>query len=986
MQDNGSGISPENYENVGMFLLSQRLFSSLIFSLFTALKHYTSKLSTYDDLTSLHTFGFRGEAISSLCALADFQIVTAQANQVPRANRLEFEQSGKLKKTQIVAGQKGTTASVDGIFKRLPVRRRELEKNIKREYGKVLNLLHAYATVSTGVKFSVRNTVGKTKNVVVFSTNGNKTTKENIANVYGAKTLSALISLDLELEFEPASAMKRAGEDKTNKILVRGHISRPVFGEGRQTPDRQMFFVNSRPCGLPQIGKAFNEVYKSFNVSQSPFIFADFQMDTTAYDVNVSPDKRQILLHDAAAMIESLKASLTQLFEDADQTVPQSSVKNKPSAKQSALSSLPGFVTARELAQNSDSGSPARDQIREGSAQLPDASQQSAISRFKNSQEPTGSPAQATPSPNRSLRTPRASAHSAASTPTVSQVDTSSVDIPDDDIPQHSSVNEEPDSSSALHEPSSQLSGSAETPTRARQASEETPNVIQNAFDRMRPRREPAELATITIGDRTITSMVGSGLPRKRIQEDPPLIKEPPRRKRRIHTPSRHNMFGDQMKAFAAPGSQVDAEAEDDSSFSDTGETVEEDQSVATDEDGEEQQEEEEEEDEQTQEAEAIEEEVDALEEDEENDEPVSSRASKDVDPSLEQEGPQETQISETDAGSEGTHQDDNLDESKKKAEEEATVQRLIHEAEETALLPEENNMKRANKMNKGATHRDATVQLVSTVDGSISRLKPQHALLQRILGERTTHTEAEVSEDGERTAEDKLSLTVTKNDFAQMRIIGQFNLGFIIAVRPGEAHDELFIIDQHASDEKFNFERLQAETVVQNQRLVRPQRLDLTAVEEEVVLENRDALEKNGFVVTVDESGDEPIGRRCQLVSLPLSKEVVFGLRDLEELIVLLSESVSVNAQSVPRPGKVRKMFAMRACRSSIMIGKTLTTRQMQRVVQNMGTIDKPWNCPHGRPTMRHLMSLGNWDEYDEFENEGLDPWRDYLGGDEDE
>ena len=252
-----------------------------------------------------------------------------------------------------------------------------------------------------------------------------------------------------------------------------------------------------------------------------------------------------------------------------------------------------------------------------------------------------------------------------------------------------------------------------------------------------------------------------------------------------------------------------------------------------------------------------------------------------------------------------------------------------------------------------------------------------------------TKKMQDEATDLGEKTAEDKLSLTVSKNDFAQMRIIGQFNLGFIIAVRPGEDHDELFIIDQHASDEKFNFERLQAETVVQNQRLVRPQRLDLTAVEEEVVLENRTALEKNGFLVTVDESGDEPIGRRCQLVSLPLSKEVVFGVRDLEELIVLLSESISTsNGLSVPRPSKVRKMFAMRACRSSIMIGKTLTSRQMERVVQNMGTIDKPWNCPHGRPTMRHLMSLGQWDEWDEFqETEGLDPWKQYLEGeDEDE
>ncbi len=72
--------------------------------------------------------------------------------------------------------------------------------------------------------------------------------------------------------------------------------------------------------------------------------------------------------------------------------------------------------------------------------------------------------------------------------------------------------------------------------------------------------------------------------------------------------------------------------------------------------------------------------------------------------------------------------------------------------------------------------------------------------------------------------AEERLSLTVSKEDFARMRIVGQFNLGFIIAVREREDQDveDVFIIDQHASDEKFNFERLQAETVMQVQTLAR--------------------------------------------------------------------------------------------------------------------------------------------------------------------
>lgn len=865
-----------------------------------------------------------------------------------------------------------------GIFKRLPVRRRELEKNIKREYGKVLNLLHAYACISNGVRFSVRNTVGKTKNVVVFSTNGNRTTKENIANVYGAKTLSALIPLDLELEFEPSAATRRAGDaEQSNKMAVRGHISRPVFGEGRQTPDRQMFFVNSRPCGLPQIAKAFNEVYKSFNVSQSPFIFADFQMDTNAYDVNVSPDKRTILLHDAGALIESLKTSLTQLFEAADQTVPQSQVlgSKTPTTKQQALGSLPGFATARQVIQRSaeTSAAPRQDEDEEEPAEEePEGSPptvQNEIKRFMSSQGGSNQ-VHASSSPSKPTRISRSASRPPAAESLEQEPDFTPIEPVVGDSHEEGSQTDEC-VSEPLPKSSSQPAEVEETSAHQQDESEETTNVVQNAFDRMRPRRLPAEMATITIGDHTVTSMVGSGLPRKRAF-DYGSSKEPPARKRRIHTPSRPNIFGKHMRAFAAPGTQTQEEDEEEEE-EEKGDDDETEDSVGK-----------------------INPDSEVGEEEEEGG-PAPARDDTDYVPEADHDTPGNQEIDDeedlpqqTTAGPE----EDAMDEAEKKAQDEAVVQRLIDQAEETAVLPQEHNTSRANKLNKGAAHRDATVHFVGTIDASISRLQSQMAKLRECLQARGASSKEEDTDlADEKTVEDRLSLTVSKADFAQMRIIGQFNLGFILAVRPGADRDELFIIDQHASDEKFNFERLQTETVVQNQRLVRPQRLDLTAVEEEIVLENRAALEKNGFIVTVDESGDEAIGRRCQLVSLPLSKEVVFSSRDLEELIALLSESPVTNGISVPRPSKVRKMFAMRACRSSIMIGKTLTPRQMQRVVRKMGTIDKPWNCPHGRPTMRHLMSLGQWEGWDEYEQEqdedegrGLDVWRRYVEEDQDE
>jgi len=325
---------------------------------------------------------------------------------------------------------------------------------------------------------------------------------------------------------------------------------------------------------------------------------------------------------------------------------------------------------------------------------------------------------------------------------------------------------------------------------------------------------------------------------------------------------------------------------------------------------------------------------------------------------------------------------EDYVDDIEKKREDEAKVEELIREAEERAARPSEDNTRRANNILKGGTRRDVTTNLATTIDGSISRIEKQMRILKENINQLAATTTKDEDDGGigleQREAEERLSLTISKSDFAAMRVIGQFNLGFILTTRStsdgsSTGKDDLFIIDQHASDEKYNFERLQASTMVQNQRLVKPLTLKLTAVEEEIIIENTPALEKNGFIVEINTTESASIGRRCKLLSLPLSKEVVFDTRDLEELITLLGEAPAFGAdgENVPRPTKVRRMFAMRACRSSVMIGKTLTGKRMGEIVRHMGSIDKPWNCPHGRPTMRHVTGLDGWGGW--MEGDGL-------------
>ena len=76
----------------------------------------------------------------------------------------------------------------------------------------------------------------------------------------------------------------------------------------------------------------------------------------------------------------------------------------------------------------------------------------------------------------------------------------------------------------------------------------------------------------------------------------------------------------------------------------------------------------------------------------------------------------------------------------------------------------------------------------------------------------------AKITPEGNSNAEAELRRGVSKSDFASMEVIGQFNLGFIIA----KLCNDLFIVDQHASDEKYNYERLQRDTVLQQQRLIK--------------------------------------------------------------------------------------------------------------------------------------------------------------------
>ena len=243
------------------------------------------------------------------------------------------------------------------------------------------------------------------------------------------------------------------------------------------------------------------------------------------------------------------------------------------------------------------------------------------------------------------------------------------------------------------------------------------------------------------------------------------------------------------------------------------------------------------------------------------------------------------------------------------------------------------------------------TTKKIKTISFSMEALtkKMRNASINSECSDRHRSFRAKICPGDNQSAEEELQKEITKDMFSKMEVLGQFNLGFIIT----KLGEDLFIVDQHATDEKYNFEMLQRHTVLQSQKMIIPQCLELTASNETILVDNLEIFRKNGFDFLI--KPEAPPTQRVNLVSAPVSKNWSFGKEDIEELLFMLSDAPNIMC----RPTRIRMMFASRSCRKSIMIGTALKKSEMKKLLVHMGEIEQPWNCPHGRPTMRHLFNL---------------------------
>ncbi|TRY68853.1 hypothetical protein TCAL_03216 [Tigriopus californicus] len=646
--DDGHGIPPENFQAL-------------------TLKHHTSKIQAFHDLESVGTFGFRGEALSSLCALSHLRVNTRHSSQSLGCD-LTFDAQGTLTQTESIVRNLGTSVILEGLFEPIPVRRKEFERNIKREFAKMIHILQAYCLISTGVRFFATNSI-KDKKRTIAHTSGNASLKDNIVDVFGSRHFQSLLPIKAKSPSpEELESFEILDLEQEPELKLEGFISSCSHGSGRSSTDRQFYFINHRPCDPTKIAKLVNDVYHQFNRHQYPFVVLNIQLPRESVDINVTPDKRQLLLEREKYLLATLQASLKAMFARIPAEIETVSrfIEKRPSRESSEKINLQSTITV------------CRD--------------------------------------NCSLK-------------------------------------------------------------RSSQSSKSLP-------------LKQMKLESVT-------------------KQTPPAVQ------------------------IDKKGSELHSEA-----------------------------------------------------------------------PSAE--------ISEE--------------------------KRIVIEIEDHGQKPKQRRSIQAQFCPDLST-RNLQFKWDRKKEAQASS---QSGKFRSFL--------AKIAPEDNSQAEQELARHFDQGNFKEMQILGQFNLGFIIT----RYADDLFIVDQHASDEKYNYEKLQKANILESQNMVVAQPLALSASDEGILLDNLDVFEKNGFEFEIDL---EATHDRIKLTRIPHYRNWIFGQSEVEELIFMLTDAPP--EKRLCRPSRVQAMFASRACRTSVMIGTALNAHELRRIVYHMGEMDQPWHCPHGRPTMRHLINL---------------------------
>ena len=277
------------------------------------LRHSTSKIQSVEDLFTVSSLGFRGEALSSIAAVGQVELITKTSRSLT-GNRYQIE-GGQERGMEEIGAPDGTTFIVRNLFYNTPVRRKFL-KTPMTEGAHVADLVEkiALSHPEISIRF-IQNNQNK------LHTSGNHNLKDIIYTVYGREITANLI---------PVSVTGEA-------FSVEGFIGKPVIA--RSNRNFENYYINGRYIKSSIIYKAIEEGYRTFTMKHRyPFVCLDFKIDQELLDVNVHPTKMEIRFRNGREIyelvVDAVRAALLQkdLVQDVLRETPKK--KELPKTKE----------------------------------------------------------------------------------------------------------------------------------------------------------------------------------------------------------------------------------------------------------------------------------------------------------------------------------------------------------------------------------------------------------------------------------------------------------------------------------------------------------------------------------------------------------------------------------------------------------------------------------------------------------------------------
>ncbi len=244
-------------------------------------RHATSKIRQASDIELIHSMGFRGEALASIAAVANVELITKTEND-EIGTRVVVE-AGKILEQEEIGCKKGTSITVKNLFFNTPVRYKFLKKDFT-ESGYIEDAITRLALVNPNIAFKLINT-GK----VIIQTNGNGNIQDVIYGIYGKNVAENILNVDYTYE----------------DIHITGVIGKPEIA--RSNRSNQLFFVNKRYVKDKTLSGAIEKGFKGLlTIGKYAFSILNIDMDPSKVDVNVHPAKLEVRFSDESKMFKSV--------------------------------------------------------------------------------------------------------------------------------------------------------------------------------------------------------------------------------------------------------------------------------------------------------------------------------------------------------------------------------------------------------------------------------------------------------------------------------------------------------------------------------------------------------------------------------------------------------------------------------------------------------------------------------------------------------